>query len=64
MENIWITDEGRQFNAKDMSIPHIVNIIKCWEGKGRKTIEEDYLGGKEKWITIFKEELKSRNSKS
>jgi hypothetical protein len=62
-EHIWITNEGNEFKVNEMRIPHIVNILKCWEGKGKLVIPEDYLGGKEKWVKIFKEELANRRKK-
>lgn len=62
-KHIWITDDGREFPVDEMSIPHIVNTIKCLNGTGKKHIDEDYLGGKDKWIAIFKDELKKRNEK-
>ena len=58
----WITNEGIEYNIPEMSTKHIVNIMRCWDGKGKLTIPEDYLGGKDKWFGIFREELDKRKS--
>lgn len=57
---IWITKERIQIKVKDMSTSHILNCIKCWNGKGFSVIPENYLGGKQKWLEIFNKELNSR----
>ncbi len=58
--NIWVTARGTEIPVKEMSSNHIQNCIKCWEGTGNMSIPEGYLGGKEKWLKIFNDELVSR----
>lgn len=53
----WVTAKRRIIPVKSMSTEHIQNCIACLEGRGNKIIPENYLGGKEKWLTIFNEEL-------
>lgn len=60
-EEVWITKERKQHRVKEMTTSHIQNCIKCWEGKGLSKIPKGYLGGKDKWLTIFNKELESRN---
>lgn len=58
---IWITAYNREVPVNEMSTKHINNCINCWNGVGNMIIPDDYLGGKEKWITIFQNELIRRN---
>ena len=39
---------------------HIHNCIRCWNGEGKLKIPEGYLGGKDKWLNIFQQELLNR----
>ncbi len=56
--HIWITANRRQIPVKDMEASHLSNCIKCFEsGK----IPATYLGGKDKWLPIFTQELLNRN---
>jgi hypothetical protein len=57
---VWITADKRHLPVKDMTTDHIKNVIRCLNGKGEMTIPRGYLGGKVKWIKIFRQELKSR----
>lgn len=59
-QHVWITRDKRKIPVREMSISHIKNTIKCWNGKGRSIIPSGYLGGKEKWIKIFNQELLNR----
>lgn len=73
MENIWTTQNGRKINVKDMTTQHILNTLKCIEERriiflidlgylednDCKIIDENDIK-KERWIKIFKEELKRR----
>lgn len=74
MEETWITNNGSKIKVKDMKTSHIQNCIKCIE-EGRINFiinmgwatDNDYqefdedIFEKEKWINIFKEELKRRH---
>jgi hypothetical protein len=57
---VWVTAQRRQIPVNVMSTSHIQNCIRCWEGKGRTRIPKTYLGGKEKWLKIFHNELAKR----
>lgn len=58
--HVWITARRQSIPVRSMTTSHINNCIACLEGKGNMTIPEDYLGGKEKWLKIFNEELIKR----
>lgn len=58
---VWITAYHKRFYVRNMTTSHINNCIKCLEGRGNMTIPENYLGGKEKWLKIFNDELIKRN---
>lgn len=60
VENIWITSDGEEKIVCEMTTEHIKSCIKCLNGEGNKYIRDGYLGGKEKWLNIFKEELSIR----
>lgn len=59
-KHIWITVYDLKIPVKQMTTEHINNCIACWEGRGNMEIPIDYLGGKEKWLKIFNNELLSR----
>lgn len=59
--HVWITANRKQVYVSSMSINHIQNCIRCWEGNGKSKIPENYLGGKSKWLKIFYKELSKRN---
>lgn len=58
--HIWITARREQLYVRNMTTKHIHNCIHCWNGEGKLKIPDGYLGGKEKWLTIFQEELLNR----
>ncbi len=58
--HIWVTARKIEIAVRSMAISHINNCIACFEGRGNMRIPEDYLGGKEKWLKIFNEELTKR----
>jgi hypothetical protein len=58
--NVWITAGKIKLCVREMSSNHIQNCIKCWNGLGKMTIPSHYLGGKVKWLVIFKKELLNR----
>lgn len=58
---VWITAFGNRIPVKKMSTGHIIACINCWNGNGNMRIPNEYLGGKEKWFSIFNNELVSRN---
>jgi len=57
---VWITAQKVKIPVREMSIKHINNCIRCWNGKGRLHIPIGYLGGKTKWLKIFEDELTKR----
>lgn len=59
-KHVWITAYDLEIPVKQMSTEHINNCIACWEGRGNMKIPFDYLGGKEKWLKIFDDELLNR----
>ena len=59
--HIWVTALGDNIPVKQMTTVHIKRCIDCWNGVGNKHIPNGYLGGKEKWLKIFNDELVSRN---
>lgn len=59
--HIWVTARRMKINVREMSTAHINNCINCFNGKGSMRIPEDYLGGREKWIKIFNNELINRS---
>ncbi len=59
--HIWVTARGVEIPVKSMTTSHINNTIRCWNGEGRMNIPSNYLGGKEKWLNIFSNELVNRN---
>lgn len=58
--HIWITAKRIQIHVNKMTTNHINNCIKCFNGQGNMTIPNDYLGGRDKWLKIFREELLKR----
>jgi len=62
MEYWVIAEKKDKIAVKDLTTIHIVRIMRCWEGKGRKVIPPNYLGGKTKWINILSLELSKRNA--
>ncbi len=58
--HIWITAYRQKRFVREMSTQHIINCIKCFNGEGNVRIPEGYLGGKEKWLKIFSDELITR----
>jgi hypothetical protein len=57
---IWVSSSGKAVCVKDMSSNHIFNAIRCWTGRGGATIPPHYLGGRDRWLKIFEDELKLR----
>ena len=58
--HVWVTARKKRIPVREMSTSHIKNCIRCLEGKGKLKIPATYLGGKEKWLEIFNEELTKR----
>lgn len=58
---VWTTAKGTKLPVKLMSSSHIGNCIKCLNSVGGSQISNGYLGGREKWMNIFMDELTSRN---
>lgn len=54
---VWISASGEKWWVEDMGTQHIINIIECWNGRGKSEIKSGYLGGKKKWLKIFNDEL-------
>lgn len=61
LENhVWVTAARKKLYVREMQTSHIINCIRCWNGEGYLSIPEGYLGGKEKWLKIFNDELTNR----
>lgn len=58
--HIWVTSYKEKIPVKKMTTKHVKNCIACWNGNGYKTIPPNYLGGYDKWIRIFSNELINR----
>lgn len=58
--HVWVTAMREQIPVHKMTNNHIRNTIKCLNGESKSFIPEGYLGGKEKWLTIFSNELVKR----
>ena len=59
--HVWITAQKKKMPVNQMVTKHIKNCINCWNSNGNMSIPKDYLGGKEKWLKIFSDELSKRN---
>lgn len=57
---VWVTARGKSIPVRSMTTRHINNCVACLEGRGNMTIPADYLGGTEKWLAIFRQELIQR----
>lgn len=57
---VWITARRERIPAPEMTTKHIKNTIRCLNGEGKMRIPEGYLGGKDKWLSIFDKELIKR----
>lgn len=57
----WVTARGTIIPVNRMTTSHINNTIKCLNGKGNSYIPKDYLGGRDKWLIIFHNELIRRS---
>lgn len=55
--HVWVTARRVRIPVGQMETNHIINCINCFN-EGR--IHEDYLGGKDKWMKIFNNELTKR----
>lgn len=58
--HIWITAREEKIPVISMLTEHIQNCINCFNGIGNIRIPSTYLGGKDKWLSIFNEELNRR----
>lgn len=59
-KDVWVTASREYIPVSQMSTNHINNCIRCWNGEGQTEIPAGYLGGKEKWLKIFYNELAKR----
>ena len=58
--HVWITAKRERVFVRDMTTSHIRNCINCLNGTGNMRIPFGYLGGTEKWLKIFNNELQNR----
>lgn len=58
--HVWVTARGEEIFVHKMATNHINNCIRCFNGQGHMRIPNDYLGGKDKWMKIFSQELLQR----
>lgn len=74
MEHIWTTQNGNKIKVKDMTSTHILNCIRCiedgrinfiinmgWAEDNDYQMFDENTQEKERWIAIFKNELRRRH---
>ena len=61
----WVTRDGLSHRLENISVDHIVNIVRCMNGEGNMVIPNPY-GGKThtEWIGIFHNELRRRRNET
>ena len=60
---VWITNDGDFVPIETMETKHIINTMKCLEGKSKTKIEylpKEYVP---RWLDVFRQELRMRNNK-
>ena len=58
----WVTANGLSHRLENISIDHIVSIVRCMRGHGDIRIPNPYEGRTHsEWIDIFHNELIGRN---
>ena len=57
----WVTANGLSHRLENISIDHIVSIIRCMNGEGNMVIPNPYEGRThDEWCVIFHNELNRR----
>jgi len=58
----WVTANGSSYLIENISVDHIVSIVRCINGDGNMRIPNPYEGRTHaEWIGIFYNELRRRN---
>jgi len=58
----WVTANGSSYLIENISVDHIVSIIRCINGEGNMVIPNPHCGKSHaEWIGIFYNELRRRN---
>jgi hypothetical protein len=59
----WVTANGLSHRLENISIDHIVSIIRCMDGDGNMRIPNPYEGRTHaEWINIFHNEIERRRN--
>ena len=62
---IWRDSSGMKMRIRSMSTNHIINVVNCLEGKGKRLMPDLYFNRtREQWLRIFTLELDRRKLKS
>jgi hypothetical protein len=61
----WRTANGLSHRLENISVDHIVSIVRCMRGHGDMRIPNPYEGRTHsEWIVIFQNELRRRSNGS
>jgi hypothetical protein len=61
----WVTANGLSHRLENISIDHIVSIIRCMNGEGNMVIPNPYEGRTHnEWSIIFDNELRRRRNET
>jgi len=61
----WVTANGLSHRLENISIDHIVSIIRCMNGEGDMVIPNPYEGRTHnEWSIIFDNELRRRRNET
>jgi hypothetical protein len=61
----WVTANGLSHRLENISIDHIVSIIRCVNGEGNMVIPNPYEGRTHnEWSIIFDNELRRRRNET
>jgi hypothetical protein len=61
----WVTANGLSHRLENISIDHIVSIIRCMDGDGNMRIPNPYEGRTHnEWSIIFNNELRRRRNET
>ena len=58
----WVTGYGSSYLIENISVDHIMSIVRCMNGDGNMVIPNPYNGRTHnEWCIIFDNELRRRN---
>lgn len=58
----WVTRNGLSHRLENISVDHIMSIVRCMNGDGNMVIPNPYNGRTHnEWCIIFDNELRRRN---